>query len=323
MTRRTSPLKIRETVLKKYNYSCAICGSRIEEVPLELSHIIPLSQGGKHIEENLIPLCANCNRTASNFQREIDFVRFVAELLKKDERYTDVTQEVILGKEKRLMADIRAKRRTDTATEDLIIECKSSRGLPFSQIKEVIQQMERYGKVCKECKLVLAYAGRIPEQGVKLLAESEIEVWDIDYINQSFAHQITHAINSYYKFLFSCVGKQFGKPREIKLVDSLKNCRPGRSDWNVYQALIGNVIEALFTPPLEKPIAQSSDKPMANRRDFVIPNYSRDGFWAFIREKYKADYIVVDAKNYTRKVKKMMYYRWQITLNHMGLVCLV
>ena len=28
------------------------------------------------------------------------------------------------------------------------------------------------------------------------------------------------------------------------------------------------------------------------------------GFWAFIRDKYRVDYVVVDAKNHSRKIKK-------------------
>ena len=28
------------------------------------------------------------------------------------------------------------------------------------------------------------------------------------------------------------------------------------------------------------------------------------GFWKFLRDRYKADFIVVDAKNYTKEVKK-------------------
>jgi hypothetical protein len=35
-----------------------------------------------------------------------------------------------------------------------------------------------------------------------------------------------------------------------------------------------------------------------------MPNYAEAGFWSFLRQKYEADYIIIDAKNHTRKVKK-------------------
>ena len=55
---------------------------------------------------------------------------------------------------------------------------------------------------------------------------------------------------------------------------------------------------------LNKPISELSDKPKVNRRDFILPNYAESGFWAFLRAKYQADYIVVDAKNYSKRVGK-------------------
>jgi hypothetical protein len=43
--------------------------------------------------------------------------------------------------------------------------------------------------------------------------------------------------------------------------------------------------------------------PKINRRDFILPNYSEDDFWAFIRYQYSGDYVV-DAKIYSGKIKK-------------------
>ncbi|MDB4224835.1 hypothetical protein N9850_13795, partial [Granulosicoccus sp.] len=37
---------------------------------------------------------------------------------------------------------------------------------------------------------------------------------------------------------------------------------------------------------------------------FVLPNYCTEGFWEFMRQQYSADYIVVDAKNYTKTIGK-------------------
>lgn len=92
--------------------------------------------------------------------------------------------------------------------------------------------------------------------------------------------------------------------REQELRDALAACQPGKADWPVYQSLVGDILECLFTPPLGKPIPELSDKARANRRDFIMPNYTDKGFWAFMREKYEADYVVIDAKNYSRRVKK-------------------
>ncbi|MCX0450289.1 hypothetical protein, partial [Aeromonas veronii] len=103
---------------------------------------------------------------------------------------------------------------------------------------------------------------------------------------------------------FLAVAVQSDHPRELELLDRLKSYKPGRKDCYLYQSLVGDILEHIFSPPLNKPLPELSDKIKANRRDFIMPNYSSEGFWYYIREKYSADYIVVDAKNYSRKVKK-------------------
>lgn len=59
-----------EEIKEKANYRCVICG---EKEPFNQScttltqdHIIPISKGGKHIKENLQPLCMECNIRKNN-----------------------------------------------------------------------------------------------------------------------------------------------------------------------------------------------------------------------------------------------------------------
>lgn len=102
--------------------------------------------------------------------------------------------------------------------------------------------------------------------------------------------QISNASPSYYKTLFLTQLARSSEPtREEELIELLEKCPPGRADCYVYQSLVGDILEHLFTPPLNKPIPELSDKARTNRRDFIMPNYSDKGFWAFMREKYGAD----------------------------------
>jgi 5-methylcytosine-specific restriction endonuclease McrA len=45
-------------VLAQYNGHCAYCGKKVK---LTLDHIIPLSRGGKHSKDNVVPACSHCN----------------------------------------------------------------------------------------------------------------------------------------------------------------------------------------------------------------------------------------------------------------------
>lgn len=45
-------------ILKTYDYRCAYCRS---ERPLTMDHLMPLSRGGKHCRDNIVPACIRCN----------------------------------------------------------------------------------------------------------------------------------------------------------------------------------------------------------------------------------------------------------------------
>lgn len=53
-------VQVREAVLKRDRNQCAIRGCH-EKNALELHHIVPYSEGGRHTTGNLITLCANCH----------------------------------------------------------------------------------------------------------------------------------------------------------------------------------------------------------------------------------------------------------------------
>jgi CO dehydrogenase/acetyl-CoA synthase alpha subunit len=57
---------IRHEVLKRDNYKCVECGATKENQPLEIDHIIPVSQGGFDEINNLQTLCFLCNRAKGN-----------------------------------------------------------------------------------------------------------------------------------------------------------------------------------------------------------------------------------------------------------------
>lgn len=57
---------LRYSVLKKYNFKCSACGKSVNEVKLQIDHIIPVSKGGKTEISNLQTLCEQCNSGKSN-----------------------------------------------------------------------------------------------------------------------------------------------------------------------------------------------------------------------------------------------------------------
>lgn len=297
---------LRKKLLEKYDHACVACGVKDDVVPLELAHLVPIASGGESSEDNLTILCPNCHRTFDRQPREYEFVSFLTELLKHHPNFSDIKQETLLGRETRYRADLLVSRQVNNAKEVLLIECKTYLALTSAYIHNIISQLERYKSSFGDCRMVLAIPATLRAKDLSALCAANIEVWDIQYIASHFSNQIQAAYPSYYRaLLLARIARPTKKlTREQELLNSLSSCIPGKADCYVYQNLVGEILECLFTPPLGKPIPELSDKSQANRRDFIMPNYTDKGFWSFLRDKYEADYVVIDAKNYTRKIKK-------------------
>lgn len=53
-----------ESLKERYGQRCAYCGIECES--LTVDHVIPLIQGGQHIEANIVPACRSCNARKGN-----------------------------------------------------------------------------------------------------------------------------------------------------------------------------------------------------------------------------------------------------------------
>ncbi|ROL90232.1 endonuclease [Pseudomonas chlororaphis] len=304
-SRRQVLTKVRQLLLKKHNHACVSCGVTDEVVPLEMASIVPLSEGGDFSEENFTVLCPNCHRSFDRQPREHEFISFLSELISSNDSYGNVKIEQLLGRKTRYRVDLIVERLRKKSEETLLIECKSYLIGSLARSRSIINQLKAYKEEYGNCQVVLAVPGTIKESELKLFLAENVEVWDLGYIARNFKLQIRNASPSYYKTLFlTQLARSSKLTREEDLIESLEKCPPGRSDCYVYQSLIGDILEHLFTPSLNRPIPELSDKTMSNRRDFIMPNYSDKGFWAFMREKYSADYVIIDAKNYMGKVRK-------------------
>lgn len=296
---------LRQHLVEKFQNRCTSCGVTGDEVPLEIAHIIPLARGGLESEENFTLLCPNCHRTFDQGPREVEFVRFLANLLEASPEYSGVKIDVVTGRDLRYRADILADRKVNHGIEGVLVECKLRPIFTKAHALNVVEQLKKYKSTFSPDRLALAIPATLQDSEKELLKEHGIELWDIEYIANRFEEQLRKfSAGPYKQFYLSKVSRGSKLTREQELIALLKACPAGRKDWHVYQSLIGDVLECLFCPPLENPIPELSDKSKANRRDFILPNYSYEEFWRFLRERYFADYIVIDCKNYTGKAKK-------------------
>jgi len=90
----------------------------------------------------------------------------------------------------------------------------------------------------------------------------------------------------------------------VELARTLRQISPGKPGWAGYQRTVRDILAAVWCPPLEQPLSEHPNATGVNRRDIIFPNYAGEGVWKFLRDHYEAHYIVVDAKNYVKGVKK-------------------
>jgi hypothetical protein len=233
---------------------------------------------------------------------EVQFVAFLTGLMEASNRFRAIKREPIIG-EARLIADISATEMLpDGSQRQVVVECKSFSVLSGFRIAEVVRRLGRYREVLPDMQVVLAFPGKAAPEIVEQLSNEAIEIWDLDRIGALFPEQIQQAEDGYYGPLF---GRALARQRpETRLIQDLKKCPTGLSGWSNYQKLIGRALEMLFCPPLSRAFSEYEDFEKVNRRDFIFPNYASEGFWLALRQRYGADYIIVDAKNGKGKVSK-------------------
>lgn len=292
------PKNVREKLIKTTGGKCSICGAK--NVPL---HIITIERGGSNTLENLTVMCANCHQLMdrSGFS-EIEFNHYLFQIIQANQNFTETYLEASISKDPYLRADIITKSAKNGKT--ILVECKNTAFLSRNRLELAIGQIDYYRQKSRFDSYVLALPGRISAEGQKLIRESKIELWDADYIANTFRSEIEKSTHPYFRTLFLSLIPIESLPVEHQLLEKLKSCQSGKKYWSDYQKLVGQILEHLFCPPLQSPISESADKLSINRRDWIFPNYSDSGFWHFLRQTYKADYIVVDAKNYKNPISK-------------------
>ncbi|QOV37282.1 hypothetical protein IM697_02135 [Streptomyces ferrugineus] len=262
-------------------------------------HELPIDRFGQPvilIPENFIS--GKSSLPGSDF-RESEFVEFLTSLLERS-GVGQVAQEV------RLFHDAVIDITVTTSTTLHIVECKKKLPQTSSRLEEFVGQIKRYGALARnqyaglDQRLTLATPGKLAATHRHYLASHDISVWDGPWIYQQASSMGLEEEARRY------VGDVdvSDNAEAVTFGNRLSKLSPGRESWALYQRLCQEIFEYLFSPPLRTPITESRNENGVNRRDFILPNYAPTGYWEFLRKEYRADYIVVDPKNYAGKVGK-------------------
>jgi hypothetical protein len=227
---------------------------------------------------------------------EVDFVNFLRRLLEARYPCHRITQE-----------DRGIDLLIDRGGEYTIVEAKRVSPQTSSRIDRAAEQLwgyrERMRGVSPSAKfnLALAIPSLLSSGRLDAFRRLEIDVWDRDWILSAAVEAGME--DEATRFIGGRPSRRLKSPSQ-ELRKRLEAIHPGRVQWPEYQKLCGEILDYLFCPPLATPISERTNEAETNRRDFILPNYANSGFWAFLRGRYGADHVVVDAKNYTDEIKK-------------------
>ena len=171
---------------------------------------------------------------------------------------------------------------------------------------QLASALERYGRRDGDVMAVIVVPGAVSPRFKEPFQRQNIEVWDRDWIEELISRHRSRASEELIARIARYESTERAQaPTEAEaLAARLAQTPCGRADAYFYQDLCVEIFDLLFCPPLEKPLTENRNESGVNRRDIILPNYASDGFWQFMRDAYRADYVVLDAKNLCGGVKK-------------------
>jgi hypothetical protein len=265
--------------------------------------LLNADSSAKYFDQNIKKNGYRYRRISTEQFSEVEFISYLIQLMNANSDFSNIEIDTLYrdSEDRLLKPDIVCKYKN----KKLLIETKIVAPLTPGRISNYIDQIKSYTKIDKNSEVVLVIPSKLQQKYHELFQKENIIIWDINKLANLFYNQLNSIIDSkLYYLLYNESKVRKEKSQVEKFVDDLKKIKMGINNWVEYQKLCANVFEYLFTPPLAKPLYELSDFSKVNRRDIIIPNYSDNGFWKFLREKYSADFIVIDAKNLTKSIQK-------------------
>ncbi|MBE6749177.1 MAG: HNH endonuclease [Ruminococcaceae bacterium] len=294
-------------LLERDGNQCSICGVELQHSNCTIEHILPVCYGGSDELSNLQLCCCDCNHIKTNKPfLGYQFEEYIKRLLEANRNYSNISSNIKIDG-KTIDCDIVFEKETLQGKEMFFAEVSVVHSFTENLVINKVKRLLEYKQKVPKANLVFITPNDLSEKYEDLIRSNNIELWDKSFLSKEFAEQIIDAEPTSFKLFFSLSsGKVMkGIDEHQKLICNLKNCASGWDNWVNYQKLVGSILEFLFCPPLNSPIAQSDDKSKKNRRDFILENYSKENdIWEFLRDRYSADYVVVDAKNSMKSISK-------------------
>lgn len=166
------------------------------------------------------------------------------------------------------------------------------------------------GDATSPAVICLMTSGDVTSIGKHVARRNErVRVWDRPILNL-LIHQHLEAIAPFFPQYADAINRleavddaamqiEPGTPsRQPEFTAALKNVPPGKRHFRPYEAIGTEVWNYVFSPVLQQwePPVGTRDK--VQRRDVLFKNHRSTPFWRRMGDRFDADFIIVDFKNY-------------------------
>lgn len=134
-----------------------------------------------------------------------------------------------------------------------------------------------------------------------------LRVWDRDVLNR-LVHKHPHILENYfalYPAAVEALTREFdpaNAKRYFEFKHRLEACPAGLDHFDQYERLGTEIWEYIFEGKLGRAKVQRTTSDRVQRRDSLFPNHRTSRFFQRVFDRFDADFIIVDFKNYGNPV---------------------
>jgi Restriction endonuclease len=152
--------------------------------------------------------------------------------------------------------------------------------------------------------ICLITSGDLTTIGRNIAVENpKLRVWDRDVLNR-LVNKHLDVLEKYfapYPAAIEVLNREFdpaNTKRYLEFKQRLQACPFGKEHFDEYESIGTELLQYVFEDKLGNPKVQRTTKDGVQRRDSLFPNLRKSRFFQRVFDRFDADFVIVDFKNY-------------------------
>lgn len=202
---------------------------------------------------------------------------------------------------------------------------------PAEIFRRFIHDLKKYKELSDAKSSLIVFSNALTADSLRDAKEiDDLEIWDNAVLNKLLSKH--PKIEQEFQYLLSAQKTaSLGLPKEEAtkkniLIEKLKNIKPGRSEWRLYEDLCVEILTYVFTPPLSPPTIQSRSEDGLDRRDAIYAIRPGNKIWDALRTECRTRFVVAEFKNFEnesgqKEVESLQQYLFPKAMRSFGILC--